>query len=113
VAAAINAGEPVNPVDLLVAMADRESACLSVVEASQLDAPSPQVQFCMESDPHSGGWLGWTPSLEHFPSLEETHAHPRQPEITLAFASLPDDMPEHESVRSNRDAIIACFEQVL
>jgi hypothetical protein len=102
-----------NPVEILAAMADRESGCLSEGEVSRVDAPSPHFQFSVQSDPPSGGWPGWTPSLERFPSLEETYAHPRQPAVTLAFASLADDMPDHDAVRANREAIIGCFEQVL
>jgi hypothetical protein len=95
VAASIDARELVKPVDVLAAMADRQSGCLSVVEGSRVDAPTPHLQFSVQADPPGGGWPGWTPSLEHFLSLGETHAHPRQPAVTLALASLTDDLPQH------------------
>jgi hypothetical protein len=109
-AAAVSASEPlVNPLDVLTAM----GACVRVVEISPVGGRAPGVLFHVASDPPSGGWLGLTVHSLLMPIESEFYAHPRHPEITLQFGELAGDLPERDAVGANRDAIAACFEDVL
>src|SRR5918996_4727184 len=98
--------EPTNPVDIMAAMASRESGCVTVTEVFALDDPVPHVQFHVLSDPPSGGILTWTTAAPRFPA-SELYPHPRHGEVLLRFAELTSDHPQYDQVRANRDVIIA------
>jgi hypothetical protein len=104
--------EPTNPVDVMAAMASRESGCVTVTEVFALNDPAPHVQFHALSDPPSGGILTWTNAVHRFPA-SEIYPHPRHGKVTLRFAELTTEHPQYEQVRANRDAIAACFQSVL
>src|SRR4051794_19767727 len=104
----VHADARVNPLDVLTAM----TACVPVMELDPVDGRAPGVLFHVESDPPSGGWLGLTVNSLLLPVESEFYAHPRHREITLQFGELTDDQPQHDEVRANRDAIIACFQSV-
>jgi hypothetical protein len=89
-------------------MALRETGCILVTEVFELANPIPHYEFHVHSEPPSGGWMGWTPTV-----IGEIHVHPRHPEVALAFGELPDDHPQPDGIRVNRDAIIECFRQVM
>src|SRR5215204_1684227 len=38
-------GEPTNPVDVLAAMASRESGCITATEVYRVEQPTPHIQF--------------------------------------------------------------------
>ena len=104
--------EPTNPFDVLAAMASRETGCITVTEVAVVEWPTQHVQFHVHTDPPSGGSLIWTASAHRF-TLAETYAHPHASEVTLAFAELTPEHPQHDAVRANRDAIVSCFRAVL
>jgi hypothetical protein len=101
--------EPTNPAHVLAAMAFRESGCVIVTEVFKLDHPVPHYQFHVHTHPPSGGSMGWTLTA----LAGEVHAHPRHPEVALSFAELPNDHPQREAVRENRDSIVECFQAVM
>lgn len=104
--------EPTNPVDILAAMASRESGCVTVTDVFVIEEPTQHIQFHVHTDPPSGGTLTWSVATPRFPALTENHAHPRHPEVALIFAELTAEHPQHDQVRANRDVIITCFQMV-
>jgi hypothetical protein len=111
-AAPMHRCEPTNAIDVMAAMASRESGCVTVTEVYALHDPVPHVQFYVLSDPPSGGILTWTNAAHRFPA-SEIYPHPRRGEVLLRFAELTTEHPQYEQVRANRDSIAACFQSVL
>ncbi len=107
--------EPTNPVDIVAAMASRDTGCITMTDVSVVEQPTPHIQFHVLSDPPSGASLQWTAASAVLSGGQpkENYVHSRHPEVTLSFGILADDQPQRDEVRANRDAIIACFESVL
>jgi hypothetical protein len=107
--------EPTNPVDIMAAMASRDTGCITVTDVYRVDEPTPHVQFHVLSDPPSGAVLQWIAASSVLAGgrQQENYGHPRHPEVSLSFRVLADDQPQYDEVRANRDTIVSCFQSVV